>query len=102
LIIIVLIGKIEATLKVYITYCYNLYIKGWIKMKEKRISKRRLRYILDKMDDYWFDRLHPNEVLEISVLLRDFHTGEVVGPEHVIISRFGAPYVREGDKDAKN
>jgi len=27
-----LIEEIEATLKVYITYCYNLYIKGWIKM----------------------------------------------------------------------
>ena len=71
-------------------------------MKEKRISKRRLRYILNKMDAYWFDHLRPNEELEISVLLRDFHTGEVVGPEHVVISRFGAPYAKEEDKDAKN
>ena len=102
MIIIVLIGEIEAIPKVYIISWCNPYIKGCIKMEEKRISKRRLRYILDKMDDYWFDHLRPNEELEISVLLRDFHTGEVVGPEHVVISRFGAPYVKEGDKDAKN
>ena len=97
-----LIEEIEATLKVYIICWGNPYIRDKIKMKEKRISKRRLRYILDKMDDYWFDHLRPNEELEISVLLRDIHTGEVVGPEHVVISRFGAPYAKEEDKDAKN
>jgi len=58
-------------------------------MKDKKISKRRLRYIKDKLDDYWFNRLHSNEVLDITIVLRDIHTGESIGPERIIISRFG-------------
>ena len=97
-----IIEQIKATLKVYIACWYNLYIRGKIKMQEKRISKRRLRYILDKMDDYWFDRLHPNEELDVTVTLRDIHTKESLGPMRVIISRFGKPHIREGDEDVKN
>ena len=71
-------------------------------MQENRISKRRLRYILDKMDDYWFDRLHPNEELDVSVTLRDIRTKKSLGPMRIIISRFGTPHIREGDGDVKN
>ena len=68
-------------------------------MQEKKITKRRLRYIADKLDDYWFDHLHPNEILDITIALRDTHTDESVGPMHFIISRFGKPYGSE--KNAK-
>ena len=61
-------------------------------MQEKKISKRRLRYITDKLDDYWFDHLHPNETLDITIALRDTHTNESVGPMHFITSRFGKQY----------
>ena len=71
-------------------------------MQEKRISKRRLRYILDKMDDYWFDRLYPNEELDVTVILRDIRTKKSLGPMRIIISRFGKPNIREGDEDVKN
>lgn len=56
---------------------------------EKPISARRLDYLMEKLDDYLWSCMRPNEMLELDLTLRDFHTQESTKKRYMVVSRFG-------------
>lgn len=61
--------------------------------KEKPISKRRLRYLEDKIDIFLHTCLRPNETITLDIQLHDRNVSLTQEGKagYIIVSKFGTP-----------